>query len=264
MAIDPATAALIVGTAISTFTSITGGNAQDRANREAAKQERIALGLQTGQEAFENRTEALLRAAAIERQTLAINQQVELESIELERQAIVKQVQLDEDLRISRLNANLQENQRQGELRSTIATQKALAAGRFDVSTSRSFMALTEETTRVVDRAIQIIRLGNTLTEDRNILEQDQIRLGAETAIAAGRATAAERITILQDLGSAAERANSLQAANNAAANAVLISSRKAAVSAQSTAIAISTVGSLGKLAVTVGGSIANTPTGTK
>ena len=131
---------------------------------------------------------------AVQSQTSAINRQADVKSAEIVRQSEFQQIQLEDDRRIQRINADLQEVSRQRDLRKTLASQKALAAGRFDVSTSRSFLALTEETTRTAERDIQAIRLGVDLAEKRSILQQEEIGAGAEAGVLATQAGAETRI----------------------------------------------------------------------
>lgn len=139
---------------------------------------------------------------AVQSQSAAINRQADVQSAEIVRQSEFQQIQLEDDRRIQRINADLQEVSRQRDLRRILASQKALAAGRFDVSTSRSFLALTEETTRTAERDIEAIRLGADLAERRSILQQEEIGAGAEAGVLATQAGAETRIA---GLGAAAK-----------------------------------------------------------
>lgn len=134
---------------------------------------------------------------AAEVQANQIRSQTAAQEKELKRQVAFEQQQLEDTRRVQRLNADMAEAKRQRNLRSVLATQRALASGRFDVSTSRSFMTLTEETIKTAELDIQAIRLGADISEHRSFLEQEEIQAGAEAGILSLQAGAAANISNL-------------------------------------------------------------------
>lgn len=118
---------------------------------------------------------------------------------EIKRQIAFEEAQLAETRRVQRLNADTAEVKRQRDLRHLLARQVAGAAGRFDPITSRSFMALTEDTIRTAELDIEAIRLGADISEQRSFLEQEEIQRSGEAGVASLRTSTAASILRLED-----------------------------------------------------------------
>lgn len=116
---------------------------------------------------------------------------------EIKRQVAFEEAQLAETRRVQRLNADVAEVKRQRDLRRVLSSQVAGAAGRFDPLTSRSFMALAEDTIRTAELDIDAIRLGADISEQRSFLEQEEIQRSGEAGVASLQATTAAGISRL-------------------------------------------------------------------
>lgn len=128
---------------------------------------------------------------------------------EIKRQVAFEEAQLAETRRVQRLNADVAEVKRQRDLRRVRSSQIAGAAGRFDPFTSRSFMALAEDTIRTAELDIDAIRLGADISEQRSFLEQEEIQRSGEAGVASLQATTAAGISRLD----AAVRGSSISGA---------------------------------------------------
>lgn len=132
-------------------------------------------------------------------QSNQIHTQAAAQEKEFKRQAAFEQQQLADTRRVQRLNADMAEAKRQKDLRVMLARQVAGTAGRFDVVTSRSAMALIEDTIQTAELDIDAIRLGADISEQRSVLEAEEIQRSSEAGVSALRASSAASITRLDD-----------------------------------------------------------------
>lgn len=128
-----------------------------------------------------------------------IRSQSAAQEAEVKRQIAFEEAQLAETRRVQRLNADVAEVKRQRDLRRVLSSQVAGAAGRFDPITSRSFMALAEDTIRTAELDIDAIRLGADISEQRSFLEQEEIQRSGEAGVASLQANTAASISRLGD-----------------------------------------------------------------
>ncbi len=126
-----------------------------------------------------------------------IHSQAAAQAKEIKRQVAFEQDQLNQTRRVQRLNAEMAEASRQKDLRVMLARQIAGTAGRFDVVTSRSAMALIEDTIQTAELDIDAIRLGADISEQRSFLEAEEIQRSGEAGVSALRASAAASIVQL-------------------------------------------------------------------
>lgn len=128
-----------------------------------------------------------------------MSRQAAAQEKEIKRQAAFEQDQLAETRRVQRLNADMSEIKRQKDLRFLLARQRAGAAGRFDPITSRSFMALTEDTIRTAELDIDAIRLGADISEQRSFLEAEEVQRSSEAGVESLQVSTAASISRLGD-----------------------------------------------------------------
>lgn len=154
---------------------------------------------------------------AAERQSNALERQAVATAAEFVRQGDFQAKLLEEDRRVQRLNADTEEVARQLQLERILSTQLALSAERFDPSTSRSFMALAEDTVKTAKADVRAIRLGAALTERRSLLEQEEILIAASKGAIAAQVGAARTGAAIQAAAAASRTATTISTVGSVA-----------------------------------------------